>query len=178
MVLDMDLCCLLDLGSDTPPSASQFVLRAAQLLEKETKFAVKPLPNARLYPFVQKCPVRQSLTLVQVFLSSNSPFNHRLAYRLESLVILDLRIVSLWRILGSYSLMPPLTQRESEPLSCSVSLLLLSIQYYTEPNSKIVEQAQVRSYLASAEALFLTHPSGKSTAPTMGHFQAMDMFYL
>lgn len=45
---DMDLCCLLDLRTDPLPSASQFVLRAAQLLEKETKFAVKPLPNARI----------------------------------------------------------------------------------------------------------------------------------
>jgi len=51
MALDMDLCCLLDLRTDPPPSASQFVLRASQLLERETKFTVKPLPNARLYPF-------------------------------------------------------------------------------------------------------------------------------
>ncbi|CAG8763439.1 4919_t:CDS:2 [Acaulospora colombiana] len=34
-------------NSDQVPSASQFVLRAAQLLERETKFSVKPLPNAR-----------------------------------------------------------------------------------------------------------------------------------
>jgi hypothetical protein len=46
---DMDLCCLI--GSkpgEAPPNKnpSQFVLRAAQLLERETKFVVKPLPNA------------------------------------------------------------------------------------------------------------------------------------
>ncbi|CAG7851319.1 Terminal uridylyltransferase cid1 {ECO:0000305} Short=TUTase cid1 {ECO:0000305}; {ECO:0000269/PubMed:12218190, ECO:0000269/PubMed:22751018, ECO:0000269/PubMed:22885303, ECO:0000269/PubMed:24322298, ECO:0000269/PubMed:25712096}; {ECO:0000269/PubMed:17353264, ECO:0000269/PubMed:17449726, ECO:0000269/PubMed:19430462, ECO:0000269/PubMed:22751018, ECO:0000269/PubMed:22885303, ECO:0000269/PubMed:24322298}; AltName: Full=Caffeine-induced death protein 1 {ECO:0000303/PubMed:10757807}; AltName: Full=Poly(A) polymer len=45
---DMDLCCVLDVRPETPPNASQFVLRAAQLLERETKFAVKPLPNARI----------------------------------------------------------------------------------------------------------------------------------
>jgi hypothetical protein len=46
---DMDLCCLIDSKpGDAPPNRnpSQFVLRAAQLLERETKFVVKPLPNA------------------------------------------------------------------------------------------------------------------------------------
>lgn len=46
---DMDLCCLIDSKpGDLPPNKnpSQFVLRAAQLLERETKFVVKPLPNA------------------------------------------------------------------------------------------------------------------------------------
>lgn len=47
---DMDLCCILEPRPDQPTSASQFVLRAAQLLERETKFAVKPLPNARMSP--------------------------------------------------------------------------------------------------------------------------------
>ncbi|PVG00163.1 hypothetical protein CPB86DRAFT_872149 [Serendipita vermifera] len=45
---DMDLCCVLDVPTEQMPSASQFVLRAAQLLERETKFSVKPLPNARI----------------------------------------------------------------------------------------------------------------------------------
>jgi hypothetical protein len=46
---DMDLCCLIDSkpGEASPNrNPSQFVLRAAQLLERETKFVVKPLPNA------------------------------------------------------------------------------------------------------------------------------------
>ncbi|KAG8833496.1 hypothetical protein FRC17_010608 [Serendipita sp. 399] len=45
---DMDLCCLLNAPSDPPISASEFVVRAAQLLERETKFTVKPLPLARI----------------------------------------------------------------------------------------------------------------------------------
>jgi hypothetical protein len=47
--IDMDLCCLIDSKpGEAPPNKnpSQFVLRAAQLLERETKFVVKPLPNA------------------------------------------------------------------------------------------------------------------------------------
>ena len=46
---DMDLCCLIDSkpgGAPPNKNPSQFVLRAAQLLERETKFVVKPLPNA------------------------------------------------------------------------------------------------------------------------------------
>lgn len=52
---DMDLCCLIDSKrGETPPNKnpSQFVLRAAQLLERETKFVVKPLPNASELPVI------------------------------------------------------------------------------------------------------------------------------
>lgn len=53
--IDMDLCCLIDSKrGETPPNKnpSQFVLRAAQLLERETKFVVKPLPNASELPVI------------------------------------------------------------------------------------------------------------------------------
>ncbi|KAI6118140.1 hypothetical protein F5141DRAFT_1212032 [Pisolithus sp. B1] len=43
---DMDLCCLID--SDERLSASDLVVMLGDLLEKETKFHVKPLPHARI----------------------------------------------------------------------------------------------------------------------------------
>ncbi|KDQ16927.1 hypothetical protein BOTBODRAFT_220517 [Botryobasidium botryosum FD-172 SS1] len=44
---DMDLCCLID--SDQPPlAASDLVTMLGDLLERETKFHVKPLPYARI----------------------------------------------------------------------------------------------------------------------------------
>ncbi|KZT50951.1 PAP/OAS1 substrate-binding domain-containing protein, partial [Calocera cornea HHB12733] len=44
---DMDLCCLID-SDRQPPSASEMVVMVADLLERETKFQVKPLPKARI----------------------------------------------------------------------------------------------------------------------------------
>ncbi|KAJ7430186.1 hypothetical protein FB451DRAFT_1325416 [Mycena latifolia] len=44
---DMDLCCLIE-GSDQPPSATALVTMLGDLLERETKFHVKPLPHARI----------------------------------------------------------------------------------------------------------------------------------
>ncbi|KAF7297104.1 hypothetical protein MIND_00943300 [Mycena indigotica] len=43
---DMDLCCLID--SDERLSASDLVTMLGDLLERETKFHVKPLPHARI----------------------------------------------------------------------------------------------------------------------------------
>ncbi|OJA17826.1 hypothetical protein AZE42_06159 [Rhizopogon vesiculosus] len=43
---DMDLCCLID--SDERLSASDMVTMLGDLLERETKFNVKPLPHARI----------------------------------------------------------------------------------------------------------------------------------
>ncbi|KIK95230.1 hypothetical protein PAXRUDRAFT_827214 [Paxillus rubicundulus Ve08.2h10] len=43
---DMDLCCLID--SDERLSASDLVTTLGDLLERETKFHVKPLPHARI----------------------------------------------------------------------------------------------------------------------------------
>ncbi|KIM58068.1 hypothetical protein SCLCIDRAFT_16840 [Scleroderma citrinum Foug A] len=43
---DMDLCCLID--SDERLSASDLVVVLGDLLERETKFHVKPLPHARI----------------------------------------------------------------------------------------------------------------------------------
>ncbi|KAH7882221.1 hypothetical protein F5I97DRAFT_1913309 [Phlebopus sp. FC_14] len=43
---DMDLCCLID--SDERLSASDLVTMVGDLLERETKFRVKPLPHARI----------------------------------------------------------------------------------------------------------------------------------
>ncbi|KAI5990415.1 hypothetical protein EDD15DRAFT_2452343 [Pisolithus albus] len=43
---DMDLCCLID--SDERLSASDLVVMLGDLLERETKFRVKPLPHARI----------------------------------------------------------------------------------------------------------------------------------
>ncbi|KAG6332569.1 hypothetical protein ID866_6519 [Astraeus odoratus] len=43
---DMDLCCLID--SDERLSASDLVVMLGNLLERETKFHVKPLPHARI----------------------------------------------------------------------------------------------------------------------------------
>ncbi|EJU00261.1 hypothetical protein DACRYDRAFT_81189 [Dacryopinax primogenitus] len=44
---DMDLCCLID-SDRLPPTASEMVVMVADLLERETKFQVKPLPKARI----------------------------------------------------------------------------------------------------------------------------------
>ncbi|KZO97583.1 hypothetical protein CALVIDRAFT_513390 [Calocera viscosa TUFC12733] len=44
---DMDLCCLID-SDRLPPSASEMVVMVSDLLERETKFQVKPLPKARI----------------------------------------------------------------------------------------------------------------------------------
>ncbi|KAJ6520627.1 hypothetical protein DFH09DRAFT_1427096 [Mycena vulgaris] len=44
---DMDLCCLID-GSDHPLPATDLVTMLGDLLERETKFHVKPLPHARI----------------------------------------------------------------------------------------------------------------------------------
>ncbi|CAK5271035.1 unnamed protein product [Mycena citricolor] len=43
---DMDLCCLID--TDERLSASNLVTMLSELLERETKFHVKPLPHARI----------------------------------------------------------------------------------------------------------------------------------
>jgi terminal uridylyltransferase len=43
---DMDLCCLID--SEERLSASDLVTMLGDLLERETKFTVKPLPHARI----------------------------------------------------------------------------------------------------------------------------------
>ncbi|KAL1737844.1 hypothetical protein HDZ31DRAFT_11823, partial [Schizophyllum fasciatum] len=43
---DMDLCCLIDSGERL--SASDLVTMLGDLLERETKFHVKPLPHARI----------------------------------------------------------------------------------------------------------------------------------
>ncbi|EGN91781.1 hypothetical protein SERLA73DRAFT_66841, partial [Serpula lacrymans var. lacrymans S7.3] len=43
---DMDLCCLIDSGERL--SSSDLVTMLADLLERETKFHVKPLPHARI----------------------------------------------------------------------------------------------------------------------------------
>ncbi|KAJ7619372.1 hypothetical protein FB45DRAFT_1033238 [Roridomyces roridus] len=43
---DMDLCCLID--SDERLSATDLVIMLGDLLERETKFHVKPLPHARI----------------------------------------------------------------------------------------------------------------------------------
>ncbi|EFI26896.1 CID1p [Coprinopsis cinerea okayama7 len=43
---DMDLCCLID--SDDKLSAADLVTMLGDLLERETKFHVKPLPHARI----------------------------------------------------------------------------------------------------------------------------------
>ncbi|EJD04947.1 PAP/OAS1 substrate-binding domain-containing protein, partial [Fomitiporia mediterranea MF3/22] len=43
---DMDMCCLID--SDQRLSASDLVTMVGDLLERETKFHVKPLPHARI----------------------------------------------------------------------------------------------------------------------------------
>ncbi|KAG8908957.1 hypothetical protein FRB99_000060 [Tulasnella sp. 403] len=44
---DMDLCCLIDCDV-VPTSASDMVTSLGLLLERETKFQVKPLPHARI----------------------------------------------------------------------------------------------------------------------------------
>ncbi|KAJ7075645.1 hypothetical protein B0H15DRAFT_866182 [Mycena belliarum] len=44
---DMDLCCLIE-GSDQALSATVLVTMLGDLLERETKFHVKPLPHARI----------------------------------------------------------------------------------------------------------------------------------